>query len=116
MGLARRWSRVSTRSAAPCWPPLASRAITRTSSSAEAVAAAIGDSPALVVLDNSEHLVAGCADLVASLLAANLSVSMLTTSREPLGVPGEVSWRVPSMGDARVTFHDRAERAAAHLA
>ncbi len=79
---------------------------------AEAVAAAIGDAPVLVVLDNCEHLVAGCADLVASLLAANLSVSMLTTSREPLGVPGEVSWRVPSMGDDAVTlFVDRARRA-----
>ena len=49
------------------------------------------------MLDNCEHLVAGCAELVAGLLAANPSASVLATSREPLGVPGEITWRVPSL-------------------
>ena len=49
------------------------------------------------MLDNCEHLIAGCAALVAGLLAANPSVSVLATSREPLGVPGEITFRVPSL-------------------
>jgi predicted ATPase len=48
-------------------------------------------------LDNCEHIVAGCAALVAALLGANLSTSVLATSREPLGVPSEVTFRVPSL-------------------
>ncbi|HWC66630.1 MAG TPA: LuxR C-terminal-related transcriptional regulator, partial [Acidimicrobiales bacterium] len=55
------------------------------------------EDPSLVVLDNCEHLVASCAGFVADVLSAGVSVSVLTTSREPLGVPGEVVWRVPSL-------------------
>jgi predicted ATPase len=78
-------------------------------------------------LDNCEHLVEPCAELVAGLLAANPAASVLTTSREPLGVPGEISWRVPSLPcpprqrplavqalsqyDAFALFMDRARRA-----
>jgi predicted ATPase/class 3 adenylate cyclase/DNA-binding CsgD family transcriptional regulator len=58
---------------------------------------ALGDQPCLLLLDNCEHLVESCAELVAGLLAASPSTSMLATSREQLGVPGEVTWRVPSM-------------------
>jgi hypothetical protein len=64
---------------------------------AHQLATALGDQPSLLVLDNCEHLVAACADLVTAVLSANPSTSVLTTSREPLGVPGEVTWRVPSM-------------------
>jgi predicted ATPase/class 3 adenylate cyclase/DNA-binding CsgD family transcriptional regulator len=52
---------------------------------------------ALVVLDNCEHLLAACAELAAALLRACPSLTILTTSRSPLGVPGEKAWRVPSM-------------------
>ena len=48
-------------------------------------------------MDNCEHLIASCAGFVADLLSAGVSVSVLATSREPLGVPGEVVWRVPSL-------------------
>ena len=65
--------------------------------SADQLAVALGDQPSLLVLDNCEHLVAACAELVAELLAANPSTSVLATSREPLGVPGEITWRVPSL-------------------
>ena len=51
----------------------------------------------LIVLDNCEHLLAECAALVEALLRACPSLTVLATSREPLGVAGEVSWRVPSM-------------------
>ena len=61
------------------------------------LAVELGDRPSLVLLDNCEHVIASCAALVAGLLAANPSVSVLATSREPLGVPGEISFRVPSL-------------------
>jgi predicted ATPase/DNA-binding CsgD family transcriptional regulator len=51
----------------------------------------------LVVLDNCEHLRAACAGLVSGVLGSCPGVVMLATSREPLGVPGEVAWRVPSL-------------------
>src|SRR5262249_55886801 len=56
-----------------------------------------GDLPTLIVLDNCEHLVADCAELVGGLLTLNRSVSVLAASRGPLGLPGEVTWRVPSL-------------------
>jgi predicted ATPase/class 3 adenylate cyclase/DNA-binding CsgD family transcriptional regulator len=52
---------------------------------------------ALVVLDNCEHLLAASAELVGELLQGCQEVSVMTTSREPLGLPGETSWRVPSL-------------------
>jgi predicted ATPase/class 3 adenylate cyclase len=51
----------------------------------------------LVVLDNCEHLLADCAQLADALLRECPSLTILATSREPLGVPGEITWRVPSM-------------------
>jgi predicted ATPase/class 3 adenylate cyclase len=51
----------------------------------------------LVVLDNCEHLLAACAQLADALLRGCPSLTILATSREPLGVPGEITWRVPSM-------------------
>ncbi|MFI0897156.1 BTAD domain-containing putative transcriptional regulator [Streptomyces sp. NPDC020983] len=44
----------------------------------------------LLVLDNCEHLIAQAAALTAELLAACPAVTVLATSREPLGVPGEL--------------------------
>ncbi|MEK9517794.1 AfsR family transcriptional regulator [Streptomyces venezuelae] len=44
----------------------------------------------LLVLDNCEHLVAAAAELVHVLLGRCPGVRVLATSREPLGVPGEV--------------------------
>ena len=61
------------------------------------LAVELGDQPSLLVFDNCEHLIVGCATLVAGLLAANPSTSVLATSREPLGVPGEITFRVPSL-------------------
>ncbi|MBA2534877.1 MAG: tetratricopeptide repeat protein [Rubrobacter sp.] len=52
---------------------------------------------ALLILDNCEHLLEGCAPLANSLLRACPGVRILATSREPLGVAGEVSWRVPPL-------------------
>ena len=52
----------------------------------------------VLVLDNCEHLVDACARLVDDLLRACARLRVLATSREPLGVAGEVCWRVPSLG------------------
>jgi predicted ATPase len=51
----------------------------------------------LLVLDNCEHLVQACAELVETLLGACPDVRVLATSRQPLRVGGEVAWRVPSL-------------------
>ena len=51
----------------------------------------------LLVLDNCEHLVEACAELVEHLLRACPGLRVLATSREPLRVAGEVLWRVPSL-------------------
>ena len=69
----------------------------------------------LIVLDNCEHLLdASAAVVVGDLLAGGPGLTLLTTSREPIGVAGEVSWRVPSLSpadDAIELFSDRARRA-----
>ena len=51
----------------------------------------------LLVVDNCEHLLLACAQLVGSLLRSCPSLRILATSREPLGIPGEVIWRIPSL-------------------
>jgi class 3 adenylate cyclase len=56
----------------------------------------VRDSQMLVVLDNCEHLLDASAELVVTLLGAAPRLTLLATSREAIGVAGEVSWRVPS--------------------
>jgi predicted ATPase/DNA-binding SARP family transcriptional activator/predicted negative regulator of RcsB-dependent stress response len=51
----------------------------------------------LLVLDNCEHLIETCASLVERLLRDCPQVTILATSREALGVPGEKAWRLPSL-------------------
>ena len=51
----------------------------------------------LLVLDNCEHLLTACRDLVVALLRKCPRVRILATSREGLGIPGETLWRVPSL-------------------
>jgi non-specific serine/threonine protein kinase len=53
---------------------------------------------ALIVLDNAEHLLAGCTQLADAVLRACGEVTLLATSREPLGIAGELTYRVPSLG------------------
>ena len=52
----------------------------------------------LLVLDNCEHLIEACATLVNRLLHAAPRLQILATSREALGIGGEVTYRVPSLG------------------
>jgi predicted ATPase/class 3 adenylate cyclase len=51
----------------------------------------------LLILDNCEHLLAACAAVIGDLLRTVPGLTVLTTSREPLGVAGEVTYRVPSL-------------------
>jgi predicted ATPase/DNA-binding CsgD family transcriptional regulator len=51
----------------------------------------------LLVLDNCEHLVEACAELAESLLRSCHGLRVLATSREALGINGEVAWPVPSL-------------------
>ncbi|MGO8935648.1 MAG: ATP-binding protein, partial [Mycobacterium sp.] len=74
----------------------------------------VGAQHMLVVLDNCEHLLDASAALTTALLGACPRLSVMATSREPTGVAGEVTWRVPSLslgGDAARLFSDRANHA-----
>src|SRR5215208_785227 len=51
----------------------------------------------LLVLDNCEHLLAPSAALADTLLRSAPGLKIVATSREPLRVPGEVVFRVPSL-------------------
>ena len=48
----------------------------------------------LLVMDNCEHLLDGCASTVHDLLAADDTLDVLATSQQPLDVEGEVTWQV----------------------
>ena len=55
------------------------------------------DKRLLLLLDNCEHLLDGCAKLVDTLLGKLPQVRILASSREALGIGGEQSYRVPSL-------------------
>ncbi len=77
------------------------------------VVRAIGDRRVLMVVDNCEHLLDASAALVTELLGGCRGLRLLATSREPLGVPGEVTFLVPSLSiddEAVDLFADRARR------
>ena len=51
----------------------------------------------LLVLDNCEHLLAACASFAGALLRECPQVHILATSRQALGVMGEIVWQVPPL-------------------
>jgi DNA-binding NtrC family response regulator/predicted ATPase len=63
----------------------------------EIVATALASRRALLILDNCEHLVAACAELVETLLRACPELRVLTTSRERLNIAGESIFPVPPL-------------------
>jgi class 3 adenylate cyclase len=80
----------------------------------ETVIRFVGDRRMLIVLDNCEHLLDATAALIVDLLGDCPGLTLLATSREPIGVTGEVTWRVPSLSladEAIELFTDRARRA-----
>jgi predicted ATPase len=64
---------------------------------AEGVEAWLATRHALLVFDNAEHLLEACAAFADRLLKRCDRLSILTTSRERLGVAGELTYRVPSL-------------------
>jgi predicted ATPase len=57
----------------------------------DALVAHLRERRLLVVLDNCEHLLEACRELVTSLVSGCAGVRVLCTSRERLGVPGETT-------------------------
>src|SRR3712207_4003409 len=53
----------------------------------------LGSKKVLLVLDNCEHLIEACAELAEALLRSCPELRVLATSREALGITGEVAWR-----------------------
>lgn len=60
----------------------------------EALADALRPKQLLLVLDNCEHLLAACAQLIATLLQTCSQLRVLVTSREALTIGGETIWLV----------------------
>jgi predicted ATPase/class 3 adenylate cyclase len=63
----------------------------------EALLDALASQDVLIVVDNCEHLIGGCAKAAEAILRRCPRVHLLATSREPLGVGGEMIYRVPSL-------------------
>jgi DNA-binding SARP family transcriptional activator len=61
----------------------------------DTLAEALGEKGLLLVVDNCEHLVEAAAQLGDTLLDSCPRLRVLATSREPLGIRGEVLWQVP---------------------
>jgi predicted ATPase/transcriptional regulator with XRE-family HTH domain len=92
--------------------------------------AALPRDPALLVVDNCEHVLDAAAAVIGGLLAHS-PVTMLATSREPLAIPGEIRWPVRALGvpadgagasaqslievDSVALFVERATRACPHF-
>ncbi|MFE3453960.1 BTAD domain-containing putative transcriptional regulator [Nonomuraea sp. NPDC059194] len=77
-----------------------------------ACVAVLGDHPGLLVIDNCEHLLDGMRDAVEVILSSCPALSLLATSREPLGLAAEYVFRLgPLARDPSVAlFLDRARR------
>ena len=60
----------------------------------------LADRRMLVIIDNCEHVISDVADLVDAVLVGDPDIHLLSTSREPLGLDGEVVRRVGSLGTA----------------
>jgi len=57
----------------------------------------LGSKKLLLVLDNVEHLLEGCVHLVDEIVRRSPDIAVLVTSRERLGITGELTYRVPSL-------------------
>lgn len=62
-----------------------------------AALAALPGGPAMIVMDNCEQVRAGAAEFVEAALGRYSRLTVLATSREPLGIAGERVWRLAPM-------------------
>ena len=63
----------------------------------DALLDALAPQDILIVLDNCEHLIGGCAKIADAIVARCPRVHLLATSREPLAIGGETIYRMPSL-------------------
>jgi predicted ATPase/DNA-binding winged helix-turn-helix (wHTH) protein/Tfp pilus assembly protein PilF len=63
----------------------------------ETIAESLASRHLLLVLDNAEHVLGACAQLADALLRRCEQLVILVTSRERLGIAGELIYRVPSL-------------------
>ncbi|MCX5388185.1 BTAD domain-containing putative transcriptional regulator [Streptomyces sp. NBC_00083] len=77
------------------------------------IVGALGTGPALLVLDNCEHVIRGAAELVRALVSRSRELRVLATSRAPLGLTSESVYALPELGLASTTelFRQRARAA-----
>jgi predicted ATPase len=85
----------------------------------ESLVDALGSQEILIVLDNCEHLIDACAEVAGAILRQCPKVHLIATSREPLGINGEIIYRVPSLSipssDAETDFAARYDAVALFL-
>ena len=62
------------------------------------LAEAVAGARALLILDNCEQVIAGCAEVVAELIAAAPELTVVATSRAPLAIAAEQVFPVPPLG------------------
>jgi predicted ATPase/DNA-binding SARP family transcriptional activator len=74
---------------------------------------ALGPGPALLVLDNCEHVLGGAAELAQALVSTTKDLRLLTTSRAPLGLSSEAVYLLPELSLATTVelFEQRARAA-----
>src|SRR6266550_892368 len=91
----------------------------RTDNPLPGLIAALRDRRMLLLLDNCEHVIDAAASLAAAILGGARDVSILLTTREPLGIPGEHVYRVGPLStpqhSARVTAAETAAFTAIQL-
>ncbi len=77
----------------------------------------VRDLQLLIILDNCEQVVHGCADLAKRLLQAGPRVKVLTSTRDQLQIAGEITYHVPtlSVSKERISLHALARHEAVRL-
>ncbi|MFF4398056.1 ATP-binding protein [Streptomyces sp. NPDC001480] len=77
------------------------------------IVAVLGTGPALLVLDNCEHVLAGAAGLVQALVSRSKELRVLATSRAPLRLTSESVYALPELSlDTSVELFAQRARAA----
>lgn len=71
----------------------------------------LSEKKTLLILDSSEHLLAGVTKVVKAMLSRSAMVSLVATSREPLHIIGEQAYRLGPMSDSVRLFVERAREA-----
>ncbi len=80
-------------------------------SNVQEVCSRIGRQSQLIILDNCEHVISFAAEFANLVLRYCESLHIIATSREPLEVEGEVTFRVPSLGMPRLDVLAAGEKA-----